>query len=196
MGPRPSLFVPELSFEILVKRQIAYLEQPGIQCANLVYEVLQELAVQAECSRLRMFPALRDKVLAVVNNMLARSLTPTHKMIRNLIQVEKAYINTNHPDFIGGSQAIASLMSNQDRAQHKVPKAPIGMKPHLEQPQAGGESPEPNFMSFLFKNGAEAPGSIPDEGHRRSAHAGSASSVRESASGRFGGVVLYLELQY
>lgn len=38
MGPRPSLFVPELSFEILVKRQIAFLEQPGLECANQVYE--------------------------------------------------------------------------------------------------------------------------------------------------------------
>lgn len=97
MGPRPSLFVPELSFEILVKRQVAYLEQPATLCANQVYEVLQDLAVQSEGNQLRMFPKLRDKVMDVVNDMLTRSLKPTHNMIRNLIQVEKAYINTSHP---------------------------------------------------------------------------------------------------
>ena len=28
---------------------------------------------------------------------------PTKKMIANLISIELAYINTNHPDFIGGT---------------------------------------------------------------------------------------------
>uniref|UniRef100_A0A7S3PDL9 Dynamin GTPase n=2 Tax=Aplanochytrium stocchinoi TaxID=215587 RepID=A0A7S3PDL9_9STRA len=112
MGPRPSLFVPELSFEILVKRQIVYFEQPSLQCANQVYEVLQDLAVQSECPGLRRFPLLREKVIDVVNDMLNRMLQPTNEMIRNLFHIEKAYINTNHPDFIGGSNAIASLMNN------------------------------------------------------------------------------------
>ncbi|KAF4714063.1 Dynamin-1-like protein, partial [Perkinsus olseni] len=29
-------------------------------------------------------------------------------MIRNLIRIETGYINTNHPDFIGGSRAISA----------------------------------------------------------------------------------------
>ena len=31
-------------------------------------------------------------------------MVPTQKMISNLIQIELAYINTSHPDFIGGKQ--------------------------------------------------------------------------------------------
>lgn len=31
-------------------------------------------------------------------------------MVTNLVKIELAYINTSHPDFIGGSQAVASLM--------------------------------------------------------------------------------------
>lgn len=31
-------------------------------------------------------------------------------MVANLVKIELAYINTSHPDFIGGSQAVASLM--------------------------------------------------------------------------------------
>ena len=31
-------------------------------------------------------------------------MIPTQKMISNLIQIELAYINTSHPDFIGGKQ--------------------------------------------------------------------------------------------
>ena len=36
--------------------------------------------------------------------MLRNCLAPTQSMISNLIAVELAHINTNHPDFIGGSQ--------------------------------------------------------------------------------------------
>ena len=30
-GPRPSLFVPEIAFDLLVKRQIIRLEEPSLQ---------------------------------------------------------------------------------------------------------------------------------------------------------------------
>lgn len=39
-GPRPSLFVPEVAFEILVKPQIKLLEAPALRCVELVYEEL------------------------------------------------------------------------------------------------------------------------------------------------------------
>lgn len=47
-GTRPALFVPEVSFDLLVRRQITRLEQPGIQCVDLVYEELQRIANQSE----------------------------------------------------------------------------------------------------------------------------------------------------
>lgn len=34
-GPRPALFVPEVSFELLVKRQIRRLEDPSLRCVEL-----------------------------------------------------------------------------------------------------------------------------------------------------------------
>jgi len=47
-GPRPSLFVPEISFDLLVRRQISRLEQPGLQCIDLVYDELQRMSSQCE----------------------------------------------------------------------------------------------------------------------------------------------------
>ena len=40
-GPQPTFFVPEISFELLVKRQIKRLEDPSQRCAELVHEELQ-----------------------------------------------------------------------------------------------------------------------------------------------------------
>jgi len=35
--------VPEVSFELLVKRQIRRLEEPGMRCVELVHEELQRI---------------------------------------------------------------------------------------------------------------------------------------------------------
>lgn len=42
-GSRPALFVPEVSFELLVKRQIKRLEDPSLRCVELVHEELQRI---------------------------------------------------------------------------------------------------------------------------------------------------------
>jgi dynamin 1-like protein len=108
-GPRPSLFVPEQSFDLLVRRQVARLEQPGLQCVDLVFNEMQRMALQSESPELTRFPELRDRLFEIVNASLRSQVYPTQKMISNLIQIELAYINTNHPDFIGGKQAVAQL---------------------------------------------------------------------------------------
>eukprot|EP00614_Pseudopedinella_elastica_P027250 CAMPEP_0172635434 /NCGR_PEP_ID=MMETSP1068-20121228/199318_1 /TAXON_ID=35684 /ORGANISM="Pseudopedinella elastica, Strain CCMP716" /LENGTH=519 /DNA_ID=CAMNT_0013447641 /DNA_START=110 /DNA_END=1666 /DNA_ORIENTATION=- len=113
-GTRQSLFVPEISFDLLVRRQITRLEQPGLQCIDLVFDELQRMASQCETTELTRFPELRDRVLDVVNQLLRKCVAPTQNMIGNLIKIELAYINTSHPDFIGGSRAVAQLM---DRVQ-------------------------------------------------------------------------------
>ena len=38
-GPRPALFVPEVSFELLVKRQIRRLEEPSLRYGPLFVSV-------------------------------------------------------------------------------------------------------------------------------------------------------------
>lgn len=42
-GPRPSFFVPEMAFDLLVKPQIKILETPSLRCVELVYEELVKI---------------------------------------------------------------------------------------------------------------------------------------------------------
>ena len=44
-------------------------------------------------------------------------------MISNLISVELAYINTSHPDFIGGKQAVAQLNKRFAQQQQREQQA-------------------------------------------------------------------------
>lgn len=118
-GPRPSLFVPEISFDLLVRRQISRLEQPGIQCVDLVFDEMQRMAYQSETTELSRFPELREKVFEIVNQLLRNCVVPTQKMISNLISIELAYVNTSHPDFIGGKQAVSQLNRKLNQVEGK-----------------------------------------------------------------------------
>eukprot|EP00124_Ichthyophonus_hoferi_P004544 Ihof_evm2s514 gene=Ihof_evmTU2s514 len=47
-GARRALFVPEVSFELLVKRQIMRLNDPAQCCVNMVYEEMKKIALQCQ----------------------------------------------------------------------------------------------------------------------------------------------------
>uniref|UniRef100_A0A671VC68 Dynamin-1-like protein n=1 Tax=Sparus aurata TaxID=8175 RepID=A0A671VC68_SPAAU len=111
-GPRPALFVPEVSFELLVKRQVKRLEEPSLRCVELVHEEMQRII--QHCSNystqeLLRFPKLHDAIVEVVTSLLRKRLPVTNEMVHNLVAIELAYINTKHPDFAdaaaGGSQS-------------------------------------------------------------------------------------------
>ncbi|VDM36822.1 unnamed protein product [Toxocara canis] len=113
-GPRPTLFVPETSFELLVKRQIRRLEEPSLRCVELVHEELQRIVqhcglhTQQEMQR---FPRLYDKINEVVSSVLKSRLRPTNEIVENLVAIELAYINTKHPEFTDAS--LVSLLKEQ-----------------------------------------------------------------------------------
>uniref|UniRef100_A0A8C5ASG2 Dynamin-1-like protein n=1 Tax=Gadus morhua TaxID=8049 RepID=A0A8C5ASG2_GADMO len=101
-GPRPSLFVPEVSFELLVKKQVKRLEEPSLRCVELVHEEMQRII--QHCSNystqeLQRFPKLHDAIVEVVTSLLRKRLPITNEMVHNLVAIELAYINTKHPDF-------------------------------------------------------------------------------------------------
>merc|ERR1712088_666602 len=116
-GPRPALFVPEVSFELLVKRQIRRLEEPSLRCVELVHEEMQRIIqhcgneVQQEMLR---FPKLHEKIIDVVTNLLRSRLQPTNSMVENIVAIELAYINTKHPDFYKDASSIGGMLKSPD----------------------------------------------------------------------------------
>ncbi|BFZ10383.1 hypothetical protein BsWGS_13421 [Bradybaena similaris] len=112
-GPRPALFVPEISFELLVKRQIRRLEEPSLRCVELVHEEMQRMiqhcGTQQEMLR---FPKLHERIVDVVTNLLRQRLPATNSMVENLVHIELAYINTKHPDFSEAHLIHRAMTSN------------------------------------------------------------------------------------
>ncbi|KAI9178885.1 vacuolar protein sorting-associated protein 1 [Blastocladiella emersonii ATCC 22665] len=107
-GTKPALFVGTQAFEILVKQQIKRLEDPSLKCVQLVFDELTRILNQLlQKPVFRRFPELRDRVSSTVLQFLRKNLIPTNKLVTDLIAAEVCYVNTGHPDFIGGHRATA-----------------------------------------------------------------------------------------
>ncbi|EMC93276.1 hypothetical protein BAUCODRAFT_36952 [Baudoinia panamericana UAMH 10762] len=122
-GPRPSLFVPELAFDLLVKPQIKLLELPSQRCVELVYEELIKIAHTCGSNELSRYPRLQGKLIEVVSDLLRERLGPSSFYVESLISIQRAYINTNHPNFLGAAAAMGSVMQDKHEREKKVAAA-------------------------------------------------------------------------
>ncbi|XP_034444497.1 dynamin-1-like protein isoform X1 [Hippoglossus hippoglossus] len=158
-GPRPALFVPEVSFELLVKRQVKRLEEPSLRCVELVHEEMQRII--QHCSNystqeLLRFPKLHDAIVEVVTALLRKRLPVTNEMVHNLVAIELAYINTKHPDFADACGLMNNNIEEQRRNRMRdlpsaVPRDKVQSVSSLKGP--GGQSPSP---TELFSEGQVA----------------------------------------
>lgn len=119
-GPRPSLFVPELAFDLLVKPQIKMLESPSQRCVELVYEELIKICHTCGSQELLRFPRLQGKLIEVVSDLLRERLGPCSTYVESLISIQRAYINTNHPNFLGAAAAMSSIIQNKQDQERKA----------------------------------------------------------------------------
>lgn len=116
-GASPAIFIPEISFELLVKRQIKRLRDPCLRCVELVHNemlrIVQHCFVDPQL-RLVRFPKLQQSISEVVTQLLHNRIPITIQMIENLISIELAYIHTSHPEFIKEKAKICNwLKPNQ-----------------------------------------------------------------------------------
>ncbi|XP_054844217.1 dynamin-1-like protein isoform X4 [Eublepharis macularius] len=157
-GPRPALFVPEVSFELLVKRQIKRLEEPSLRCVELVHEEMQRII--QHCSNystqeLLRFPKLHDAIVEVVTSLLRRRLPVTNEMVHNLVAIELAYINTKHPDF---ADACGLMNNNIERRNRLAREVSSAVSRDKMPPAAGDGNPESgtgNWRGMLKTSKAE-----------------------------------------
>ncbi|KAF9233858.1 dynamin protein dnm1 [Melanogaster broomeanus] len=133
-GPRPSLFVPEAAFELLVKPEIKLLEAPSLRCVELVYEELVKICHNCTSRELERFPRLHAQLIECVSELLRERLGPTSEYAQSLIEIQAAYINTNHPAFISGSAAAAQAATS--------PALKPSTPPRVSSTQINGVPPE------------------------------------------------------
>lgn len=106
-GSTPSLFVATSGFEVIVKQQISRFQEPSLRAITLVYEELVSiLSIVLNGAEFKRYPQLRDHLHMEAIEYLQRLVNPTRKLITDMVAMEAAYVNTGHPDFIDGHQAM------------------------------------------------------------------------------------------
>ncbi|KNA20062.1 hypothetical protein SOVF_055780 [Spinacia oleracea] len=127
-GPKSALFVPEVPFEVLIRKQISRLLDPSHQCARFIYDELIKMSHRCLNSELQRFPLLRKRMDEVINGFLREGLQPAEAMIGHIIEMEMDYINTSHPNFLGGAKAVevASQNIKSSRSSVSIPKIKDG----------------------------------------------------------------------
>lgn len=68
---------------------------------------------------MRRLAAVQRNMTTAVEEFISEGAGPAEQMIRSLVDCEHSYINTDHPAFIGGTEALATVM----RRRHPGPSA-------------------------------------------------------------------------
>ncbi|KAF8638794.1 hypothetical protein AX17_001853 [Amanita inopinata Kibby_2008] len=156
-GSTPSLFVGTAAFEVIVKQQIKRLEEPSLKCCQLVYDELIRILGQllAKIQAFRRYPALRERFNHVVVNFFKKSMSPTLKLVQDMVAMQACYVNTTHPDFINGHKATAIV---NDRLNANKPPPPAN-DPKSSRAQINNnkdldvdKKEEPSFFGSFFSS--------------------------------------------
>ncbi|KAJ8768962.1 hypothetical protein K2173_023957 [Erythroxylum novogranatense] len=158
-GPKSALFVPEVPFEVLVRRQIARLLDPSLQCARFIHNELIKISHRCLANELRRFPVLRRRMDEVIGNFLRDGLEPSETMIGHIIEMEMDYINTSHPNFIGGSKAVEVAI--QQVKSFRVPLPISRQKDAVETDKPSASERSLKSRGFL---GRQVNGILPEQG--------------------------------
>ena len=148
-------FCRQVSFELLVKRQIRRLEEPSLRCVELAHEemqrIIQHCGTEVQQEMLR-FPRLHERIVDVVTQLLRLRLPPTNQMVENLVQIELSYINTKHPDFHKDAALVSSLL--------KKPEEEAGRPGRPRPPRSAGQvalpRPEDDGRGRLVKYNSDS----------------------------------------
>ncbi|EFA84816.1 dynamin B [Heterostelium album PN500] len=140
-GIRPTMFIPQKTFDSLIKIQIEKLKDPAVQCADLVLDELLRILTQVDSHIFSRFPVLRERIVEVANNVLRKLLSPTNKMISDMVDAECSYINTSHPTYTAELNRLLYSNTKPQDIQYTQPQ------PEVERNSSGGGS---GLFGFIF----------------------------------------------
>lgn len=95
-GLHGGLFASEKALEVLVARCLAQFEAPCLVCVEKVKTEFQSAVSAVKLPEFEYFPRLREAVTRETLDLLEEKSLVTKDMVRVLLEMEKAYINTSH----------------------------------------------------------------------------------------------------
>ncbi|XP_055336334.1 dynamin-1-like isoform X2 [Paramacrobiotus metropolitanus] len=133
-GVRVGLFTPDKAFETIVKTQIVKLKEPSLRCVDMVIIELAK-AIHQISNRLDPFPRLKEEIERLIATHARDRERITKEQIKLIIDIELAYMNTNHDDFVGFQGAAPRASASQHKS---TPGNQVLRKGYLAVQKTGG----------------------------------------------------------
>ncbi|XP_074655031.1 dynamin-1-like isoform X12 [Tubulanus polymorphus] len=111
---RTGLFTPDKAFETIVKRQIEKLKEPCLKCVDMCVTELTNV-VRKCTGKMCRYPRLREETERIVNMYIREQESKSKEQLILLVNIQLAYMNTNHEDFIGFANAQQSTEATTKR---------------------------------------------------------------------------------
>jgi vacuolar protein sorting-associated protein 1 len=92
----------------------------------------------------RRYPALRERFNSVVVNFFKTAMTPTTKLVSDMVAMQACYVNTTHPDFLNGHKVrhtfVFLSIFSPPKAMALVTDRLNANKPATPEPKPGGKA--------------------------------------------------------
>ena len=121
-GIRVGLFTPDEAFSSISKRIISKLLPACQKCADMVIHEIVTI-VDTVATKAERFPRFQAEIKGCMTSYISDLEEKAKEQIELMIQFELAYINANHPDFIGFHNAAKGSRSKRKKS-NGMPASP------------------------------------------------------------------------
>ncbi|RWS28557.1 dynamin-like protein [Leptotrombidium deliense] len=130
-GVHIGLFTPDMAFDAVVMSQLARFEDPSNICIDLVSTELLKI-VRECCAKVKVYPRLRETVEHIVTDHIEKRQRKVKDKVKERIEMESAYMNTDHEDFVGLTGAMRLMEENNvpkgEASENLKPRPPPKVK--------------------------------------------------------------------
>jgi GTP-binding protein EngB required for normal cell division len=108
-----SMFFPEQSFHALVKVEIEKMRPCSLETIERVAKLLIKLHSKLEVPELQRWKALREGIKGIAQEVVVRCAAECKAYVNNFLNVQRSFINTEHPDFQSRTHETKSMKDVQ-----------------------------------------------------------------------------------
>ena len=109
-GMPGSVFLPRLALELLIQLECPIFLRESLFCLQQICAEITTISMNCmRTSALRNFPVLQSAIHREMEPFLKEGQEAACELITALLEVQEAYLNVQHPAFIGDTQAIRAV---------------------------------------------------------------------------------------
>ncbi|XP_063690551.1 dynamin-1-like protein [Bolinopsis microptera] len=118
-GVQPALFIPDGVFNTLITKQLDMFDRPSENAITKSHQCIAEAIDMVAAKAMIRYPKLEREVINISKDFLSKQSRDAKEFMAEYLEVEKSYINTNHPEFIERYQVAAALFAEPDKQEEK-----------------------------------------------------------------------------